>query len=71
MVSLTNEQHVRRDDTPIFDTIMEFSALSTDTKPTREWDNRPILNGSTLIEMDTSKVFIYNESSHAWLPFGG
>lgn len=38
--------------------------LSTDTKPTIGW-----ANGSTLIEMDTSKVFMLDESNSQWREF--
>ena len=45
---------------------VEGACLSTDTKPTSG-----ILNGSVLIEMDTSKVYFYDESGSQWLEFGG
>lgn len=34
--------------------------LSTDTKPT-DWDN-----GSTLLEMDTGKVYAYDKQNALW-----
>ncbi len=40
----------------------EFRGLSTDTKPT---DNVP--NGSTYLEMDTSKVFGFDEEHKVWI----
>lgn len=40
--------------------LTEGVCLSTDVKPT-DWDN-----GSTLLEMDTSKVFIYDEQNQMW-----
>ena len=38
----------------------EGVCLSTDTKPT-DWEN-----GSTLLEMDTSKVFVYDAANSTW-----
>lgn len=40
--------------------------LSTDTKPTEH-----ILNGSSLIEMDTGKVYFFDEANGQWREFGG
>jgi len=51
--------------------IYSFTGLSTDTKPTRTYKNTQIQNGSQFVEMDTGKVFMYNETSHAWVEFGG
>ena len=38
----------------------EGVCLSTDPKPT-DWEN-----GSTLLEMDTSKVFVYDATNSTW-----
>lgn len=46
-------------------TIMELRGLSTDTKPT-EIQNTVIDNGSTFIEIDTGKVFIYDLENEEW-----
>lgn len=43
---------------------MQFVGLSTDTKPTSA------TNGSTFIEMDTGKIYFYNEDGQEWLEFG-
>ena len=51
--------------------IYSFTGLSTDTKPTRTYKNTQIQNGSQFVEMDTGKVFMYNETGHAWVEFGG
>ena len=51
--------------------IYSFTGLSTDTKPTQTFKNTQIQNGSTFVEMDSGKVFMYNEASHAWVEFGG
>ncbi len=39
---------------------IESAGLSTDTKP----DN--VVTGSSFIEVDTSKVYIYNEDAQEW-----
>jgi len=46
-------------------TYFEGECLSTDTKPTGDY----ILNGSKLIEMDTSKVYIYDADNELWREF--
>ena len=38
----------------------EYRGLSTDSKPT------DAVNGSTFLEMDTGKVFIYDEQNAQW-----
>ena len=45
----------------------EGTCLSTDTKPTTD---TTMANGSVLIEIDTSKIYFYNEASSAWLEWG-
>ena len=40
----------------------DIRGLSTDSKPTTD-----ILNGSTFIEMDTGKVFMFNGASSTWV----
>lgn len=42
--------------------LVEAACLSTDTKPTDG-----IANGSIVIEMDTGKIFMFNESGSAWV----
>ena len=44
---------------------VEGFCLSTDTKPTEN-----MANGSSLIEMDTSKVFLFDEAGSQWDEFG-
>ena len=46
--------------------LLEGHGLSTDTKPTEG-----VANGSTLIEMDTGKVYMFNEAGEEWLEYGG
>lgn len=43
---------------------MEGVCLSTDSKPTDG-----VANGSILVEMNTGKVFFYNEAGSAWVEF--
>jgi len=43
------------------DDVREYCGLSTDTKPTTG-----VKNGSTLLEMDTKKVFIFDEDNTQW-----
>ena len=40
--------------------LREGVCLSTDTKPT-DWGN-----GSRLLEMDTSKLYMYDAENHEW-----
>lgn len=45
---------------------MELYGLSTDEKPIKKFNNTFIGNASTYLEMDTKKVFIYDEENHKW-----
>lgn len=50
-------------------TYIEAYGLSTDTKPTGG-----IVTGSMFVEIDTGKVYLYNESGaagHKWVEIGG
>ena len=40
----------------------EFKGLSTDTKP-----NSDIPNGSTFYEMNTGKIFMFDEENKLWI----
>ena len=42
--------------------IYDLRGLSTDVKPTEK-----IGNGSTFIEIDTSKIFFFNADSNEWV----
>ena len=46
--------------------IADIYCLSTDEKPTEN-----IANGSSLLEMDTSKLYFFDEENQRWLEFGG
>lgn len=42
--------------------LIEASCLSTDAKPTTG-----IANGSLCLEMDTGKIYAFNETASAWV----
>ena len=42
--------------------LVESVCLSTDTKPTTG-----IANGSLVLEMDTGKIFAFNETASTWI----
>lgn len=44
---------------------IELRGLSTDTKPT-QLDNKDIANGTVFIEIDTQKLYFFDETSKAW-----
>lgn len=41
---------------------LNFVGLSTDIKPTDKFGSTSVTNGSTFFEMNTGKVFIFDES---------
>lgn len=43
-------------------TVCEIACLSTDTKPTEG-----IENGSLVLEMDTGKIYAFNETASTWV----
>lgn len=43
-------------------TLVEACCLSTDTKPTTG-----VANGSLCLEMDTGKIYAFNEAGAAWV----
>lgn len=44
---------------------IELRGLSTDTKPT-QLDNKDIVNGTAFIEIDTQKLYFFDETSKTW-----
>lgn len=44
---------------------IELRGLSTDTKPT-QLDNKDIVNGTVFIEIDTQKIYFFDETSKTW-----
>lgn len=46
----------------------EYACLSSDTKPTgTEAEELKIPNGSSCIEMDTARVFMYDRDNSRWI----
>lgn len=45
---------------------LEICGLSTDEKPVGTLYGVDIVNGSTFVEMDTKKVFMYSQSDSHW-----
>ncbi len=41
--------------------LVDISCISTDTKPTR------FANGSMCLEMDTGKIYAFNETASTWV----
>lgn len=44
----------------------EFFGLSTDEKPTRVAGGCKVTNGSMFIEIDTKKVYLFDEENSTW-----
>ena len=51
-------------------TYYEGVCLSGDTKPTKQTTNNKLANGSKLLEMDTSTLYIYDEKNDTWRAWG-
>lgn len=47
--------------------ILELRGLSTDEKPTEEFADFPIANGSTFYEMNTGALFMFNADNAEWI----
>lgn len=45
---------------------VELYGLSTDEKPESVFNGSAIGNASTFYEMDTKKLYIYDEENHRW-----
>ena len=45
---------------------MELYGLSGDSKPTEKFKGTKIENGSSFLEMDTSKVYLYDAENDEW-----
>ena len=64
MISLYKIENTRGSAT--YDYIaVELRGLSTDTKPT-EYSNKKIDNGSTFIEIDTGKIYMFDLDGSEW-----
>ena len=47
--------------------ILQLSGLSADKKPTDKFDSLPIINGSEFFEIDTGKIYKFDEENHEWV----
>lgn len=65
MVSIydVKKSKIRGEEKPLI--LVELRGLSTDTKPT-VIQNGEIENGSSFIEINTGKVYLYDASSKSW-----
>lgn len=45
---------------------VDMVGKSTDEKPTKTFEGHAIINGSILYEMDSKKIYIYDEEGHTW-----
>ncbi len=48
-------------------TTFKMKGLTTDTKPTGTYDEMVIANGSTFMEIDGDKFFMYDEENETWI----
>lgn len=60
MISISSEVRGKKEP-------LEFFGLSKDVKPTGEIEGVKITNGSVFIEMDTKKIYMYDEENRQWL----
>lgn len=58
---VTNASNVEGKRTP-----HEFFGLSTDEKPVDKVDGIKVTNGSMFIEMDTKKIYLFDEENQIW-----
>ena len=65
MVTKTCESRLISEDSYERTTIFRVRCLSTDTKPTSG-----MTNGSTLVEIDTGKKYMFNVDSEDWIDHG-
>ena len=45
---------------------LEFRGLSTDDPKPTEVNGKPVDNGATFIEMDTGKIYLYDQENEQW-----
>lgn len=62
MITIYEQKHTNNINTAQ----VELRGLSTDEKPTATTDGSPIENGSTFIEIDTGKIFMYDLENTQW-----
>lgn len=51
----------------IYEQPMSLCGKTGDTKPTGDWQGIRIENGSTFYDMETKKVYMYDEEGQTWL----
>ena len=44
----------------------EFFGLSSDAKPTTKMDDMKVTNGSIFVEIDTGKIYMFDEENAKW-----
>lgn len=56
----------------LHDNIARFDlcGLSSDAKPSPNFDKKIIANGSSFIEMDTGSFYLFDAGSGEWIEFG-
>lgn len=66
MVTITNAKFSHYSASGATVNVYDIAGLSADSKPVTE----DVGNGSSFIEMDTSKVYFYDEAGHTWREWG-
>lgn len=46
---------------------MELTGMSTDQKPTKEFEGYPIVNGSSFFEMDSGDMYWFDGEKRTWI----
>ena len=64
MITINNQNYITNKTNGGFVNV-ELRGLSTDEKPT-EINDTPIENGSTFIEIDTGKIYLYDLENEEW-----
>lgn len=64
MITISKTENNRHDQSDTY-TMLELKGLSTDTKPTKMGVFN-IDNGSTFIEIDTGKIYLYDLENEEW-----
>jgi len=62
LITIVKVSNISIDGTAVF----EFRCKSSDDKPVGFYDVAIVGNGSTLTEMDTSKVYMFDGENQSW-----
>ena len=46
---------------------LELTGMSTDQKPTKEFESYPIVNGSSFFEMDSGEMYWFDGDKKTWI----